>query len=270
MALAPDWHPCVDGQARRIGSIEEVEQVPTTACRSWSAMAPAVTSAVPTTPAVETATTTAAKSGVIAAATAAAKSGVIAATTAAMATTEAAPIAGPAAAESSVVAACTAIASAPTCSAAKPTTEPATVSAAVSAPTVASPIQASVPAKAHRTAGAEVRIGTPAPNPRCRQPHPSVAGVVHIGIGGCVVAGAFVGVLVSVRHPNPAVLTRVNPLAPTCRLNSPRGLLLNLRLRLGMGLGLDWWRWRLLRRRRRLHIRRRRGRLCRLGCGTRV
>ena len=138
----------------------------------------------------------------------------------------------------------------------------ASVAAVVSAPTIPGPVEAAIPAEAESTAEAKVGIGPPAPKPGRCQPHPSVAGVVHIGIGGGVVVRPFVRVLVAVGHPDPAVLIRVHPLASGCRLSRPNGLL-NLR-RLRLALGLNRWCWRLLRRRRRLQVGRRRGRLHRL------
>ena len=141
-------------------------------------------------------------------------------------------------------------------------TKAASVAAVVAAPAIPGPVEAAIPAEAERTAKAKVRIGPPAPKPGRCQPHPSVAGVVHIGIGGGVVVRPFVRVLVAVGHPDPAVLIRVHPLASGCRLSRPNGLL-NLR-RLRLALGLNRWCWRLLRRRRRLQVGRRRGRLHRL------
>src|ERR1039457_2592678 len=131
--------------------------------------------------------------------------------------------------------------------------------AAIAAPAVAGPVQAAIPTKAKGAAHAKVWIGAPSPNPGRGQPCPPVAGVIHIGIRGGVVGRAFVGVLIAVRHPDPAVLLRVHPLARGRSLIGRHGLLHLPRLRLNPRLNRRIWQLRGWCRR--LQVGRGRGRL---------
>ena len=117
----------------------------------------------------------------------------------------------------------------------------ATTTTAVTAPAIARPIEPAIPSEARGAERPEVRVGAPAPDPRCRQPHPPVGGVVRIGVRAVVVGHAFVGVLVSVRHPNPTILACVYPLAGACRL-CWAGSLLNLLRSFALAWAGGWWR----------------------------
>jgi hypothetical protein len=120
------------------------------------------------------------------------------------------------------------------------TTVASVEAAAVSAPTIPAPVQAAIPAKAEGPAKSKVGIAPPAPDPRRRQPRPAVARVVHIGIWIGIACRAFVDVLIAIGHPNPAILTCVDPLTCPCRLACHHRL-----LSLESHLGLGWRRWRL-------------------------
>ena len=96
------------------------------------------------------------------------------------------------------------------------------------APAVPRPVQAAIPAEVTRAAEAEVRIRPPPPDPRRDDPRPADVHRVDVGVRGGSTVGAFVDVLVPVRHPHPAVLGRVDPLARRARR---RPLLLRRRRR---------------------------------------
>src|ERR1017187_7057370 len=203
--------------------------------------------------AVRAATETAVRAAAEAGVSAAAVIHVGASTAAKSARSDAAAIAA-----SSVVAAAKARSTAVGVSAAKSAAE-AVSAATIAAPAVAGPVQAAIPTKAKGAAHAKVWIGAPSPNPGRGQPCPPVAGVIHIGIRGGVVGRAFVGVLIAVRHPDPAVLLRVHPLARGRSLIGRHGLLHLPRLRLNPRLNRRIWQLRGWCRR--LQVGRGRGRL---------
>jgi hypothetical protein len=131
--------------------------------------------------------------------------------------------------------------------------------AVVAAPTIPRCVETTIPAKTEGARDTKVGIRPPAPDPRRSQPRPAIAGVVDIGIGRSVVGRSFVGILISVGHPNPPVLFGVDPLAAIRRLMSHHHGLLNLRSRLRLdwrGWRLHGWCWGLLPRSRRgrLHL----------------
>jgi hypothetical protein len=90
--------------------------------------------------------------------------------------------------------------------------------AVVAAPAIPCRVETAIPAKAEGASDTKVGIGPPTPDPGRSQPRPAIAGVVDIGIGRSVIGRSFVGVLISVGHPNPPVLLGVDPLAATRRL----------------------------------------------------
>jgi hypothetical protein len=63
-----------------------------------------------------------------------------------------------------------------------------------------------------RTVEPGVRPGSPAPDPRRDDPCPAVGRIVHIRVRRAVTGRRHVRVVVRVRHPDPAVLRRVDPL----------------------------------------------------------
>ena len=73
-------------------------------------------------------------------------------------------------------------------------------------------VVAVVPTKAIGSKAAIVRGGSPAPDPRCGQPVPAVAGVIGVGVRIGVHRIRLVGVARTVGHPDPTVLPGVDPL----------------------------------------------------------
>src|SRR3954468_9153810 len=89
--------------------------------------------------------------------------------------------------------------------------------AAIAAPPPAGSVEASIPAVVPRAANAEVRVGTPAPDPRRGNPAPADSHRVDESVRDVGARRSFVDVLISVRHPHPAVLAGEDPLARRAR-----------------------------------------------------
>jgi hypothetical protein len=74
------------------------------------------------------------------------------------------------------------------------------------------PPAVAIPGELHRTANPEVRPGAEAPHPRSHHPGPTGGWVINVGVRLTVSVRWHVRIVISVRHPDPAVLLRVDPL----------------------------------------------------------
>src|SRR6266849_6871146 len=76
----------------------------------------------------------------------------------------------------------------------------------------------SVPGEVPRAVVPVERHDAPSPNPRGLYPSPAVGRVIHVGLRIRPLRGRFMDVLGPVRHPEPAVLSGINPMSCLRRL----------------------------------------------------
>ena len=94
--------------------------------------------------------------------------------------------------------------------------------AAIAPPAVTRPIQPAIPGEVRRPPHSEVGISAPTPQPRRGNPRPAHAHAVDVLIRRRRAVGSLHDVLLAVRHPDPAVLVRVDPLARLLRRRGRR------------------------------------------------
>src|SRR5512133_201295 len=105
------------------------------------------------------------------------------------------------------------------------------------------PPAVSVPGEVRRTVRAEDWPRPDSPDPGRGEPRPAaVRGSVDVRVRRAVAVGGYARIRVGVRHPDPAVLLRVDPLPGRNGRLRLRLLVLILRLRRGLPLILGWGR----------------------------